>query len=155
MKNIKFRGRRPNGEWVEGAYIPPEYTQLGYASILTKNRRFEVDPETVSVVKGGNGMKKVYISHPFTGNELENKMDAQEVCVQLKLEHPDWCLINPLDAFNWADRVKLTYDEILEMCIDLMLMCDTVYMCLGWDDSKGCRAERERAQLQGMEVLYE
>lgn len=100
-------------------------------------------------------MKKVYISHPFTGNELENKMSAQEVCVQLKLKHPDWCLINPLDAFNWADRVKLTYDEILEMCIDLMLMCDTVYMCRGWDDSKGCRAERERAQLQGMEVLYE
>ena len=53
--DIKFRGRRPNGEWVYGAYIPPEYTQLGYASILTKNQRFEVDPETVSAVQGGNG----------------------------------------------------------------------------------------------------
>ena len=100
-------------------------------------------------------MKKVYISHPFTGNELYNKLDTQETCVVLKQEHPDWCLVNPLDAFSWANRVKLTYDEILEMCIDLMLMCDAVYMCQGWVDSKGCRAEQRRAQLQGMEVLYE
>lgn len=49
MLQIKFRGRRPNGEWVEGAYIPAEYTQLGYASILTKYQRFEVDPETVGI----------------------------------------------------------------------------------------------------------
>lgn len=56
--DIKFRGRRPNGEWVEGAYIPPEYTQLGYASILTKNQRFEVDPETVIMVKGKKEGKK-------------------------------------------------------------------------------------------------
>lgn len=50
MLQVKFRGRRPNGEWVEGAYIPAEYTQLGYASILTlDDRRFEVDPETVEI----------------------------------------------------------------------------------------------------------
>lgn len=100
-------------------------------------------------------MKKVYVSHPYTGNEIENKYDAQCVCVELKEEHPEWCIVNPLDTFDWADSAHLTYDEILEMCIDLMLMCDAVYMCIGWDDSKGCRAERERAVMMGMEVLYE
>lgn len=100
-------------------------------------------------------MKKVYVSHPFTGDEAENILDAQATCAVLKQEHPDWCLVNPLDAFCWADRANLTYDGILEMCIDLMLMCDAVYMCRGWGDSKGCRAEQDRAQLQGMEVLYE
>lgn len=50
--NIKFRGKRPNGEWVVGAYVPAEYSQLGYASIVTKHHRFEVDPDTVEIYTG-------------------------------------------------------------------------------------------------------
>ena len=52
MTQFKFRGRRPNREWVYGAYIPPEYTQLGYASIVSKEQRFEVDPESVGIFIG-------------------------------------------------------------------------------------------------------
>ena len=52
MTQFKFRGRRPNGEWVYGAYIPPEYTQLGYASIVTKEQRLEVDPVSVGIFIG-------------------------------------------------------------------------------------------------------
>ena len=52
MTQFKFRGRRPNGEWVYGAYIPPEYTQLGYASVVTKEQRLEVDPESVGIFIG-------------------------------------------------------------------------------------------------------
>lgn len=52
MLQFKFRGRRPNGEWVYGAYIPPEYTLLGYASIVTKEHRFDVDPESVGILVG-------------------------------------------------------------------------------------------------------
>ena len=52
MTQFKFRGRRPNGEWVYGAYIPPEYTQLGYASIVTKEQRLEVDQVSVGIFIG-------------------------------------------------------------------------------------------------------
>jgi len=50
--NIKFRGRRPNGEWVYGAFIPAEYTPLGYASIVTRRQRFEVDTSSVGQYVG-------------------------------------------------------------------------------------------------------
>ena len=45
-------------------------------------------------------MKIVYLSHPYTGNESINKGDAREMCAELKEEHPDWCIVNPLDNFG-------------------------------------------------------
>lgn len=74
MRNIKFRGRRPNGEWVEGAYIPAEYTQLGYASILTlDDRRFEVDPETAGVFIGRTADGEEI----YSGSQLEFSLEGK------------------------------------------------------------------------------
>ena len=52
MREIKFRGRRPNGEWMYGALIPGEYSWWGAPSIVDKNFRYEVDPETVGQYTG-------------------------------------------------------------------------------------------------------
>lgn len=73
MLQVKFRGRRPNGEWVEGAYIPAEHTQLGYASILTKYQRFEVDPETVEIcVEEKSNFRKITASPKALAEFLVN-----------------------------------------------------------------------------------
>lgn len=50
--DIKFRGRRPNGEWVYGALIPAEYSWWQVSSIANKNRRFEVEDLTVGRYTG-------------------------------------------------------------------------------------------------------
>lgn len=100
-------------------------------------------------------MKIVYLSHPYTGNESINKSDAREVCAELKEEHPDWCIVNPLDNFGWADSAKLSYENILEMCVTLLACCDAIYMCCGWEKSRGCREEKEVAETRGLEVIEE
>ena len=100
-------------------------------------------------------MKTVYVSHPFSGNPWENRAEARDVCVRLKKEHPDWCIVNPLDAFQWLDFVKISYERALEMCIEILGRCDAIYMCRFWDDSKGCRAEYRAAKNKEMEVIYE
>ena len=107
------------------------------------------------ILQKGKRMKTVYISHPYTGNEIENRFDAQHVCAELKEAHPDWCLVNPIDNFLWADDFKLSYDTILGMCIELLRCCDAIYMCKDWDDSKGCCTEKMMAEAAGMEVIYE
>ena len=57
-------------------------------------------------------MKLVYVSHPFTGNEVENRQDARALCSDLKEEHKEWCLINPRDNFMWTQNIKLSHGEI-------------------------------------------
>ncbi|MBR0294142.1 MAG: DUF4406 domain-containing protein [Acidaminococcaceae bacterium] len=100
-------------------------------------------------------MKLVYISHPFTGNETENRQDARALCSDLKEEHKDWCLINPLDNFYFTQMVKITYEEIMAMCMEILQACDAIYLCLGWEKSRGCCAEKKIAEELGMEIFYE
>ncbi|MBR0293585.1 MAG: hypothetical protein IJQ91_04155 [Acidaminococcaceae bacterium] len=73
MTQFKFRGRRPNGEWVYGAYIPPEYTQLEYASIVTKEHRFDVDPESVGIFIGRTADGEEI----YSGSQLEFSLEGQ------------------------------------------------------------------------------
>ena len=100
-------------------------------------------------------MKMVYVSHPFSGNEWNNRLDARVTCAQLKEEHQDWCIVDPLGMFAWLDYVKISYEDALKMCIAVLERCDAIYLCQGWNDSRGCRKEREAAKSKGLEVIYE
>ncbi|MBQ9284233.1 MAG: DUF4406 domain-containing protein [Acidaminococcaceae bacterium] len=98
-------------------------------------------------------MKTVYVAHPFRGDKDRNREDAKEVCILLKELNPDCCFVSPLDAFRWAD--DLEDREVLEMCKELVIRCDAIYLCTGWENSEGCRMEKMVAELAGKEVLYE
>lgn len=100
-------------------------------------------------------MKLVYVSHPFTGNETENLQDARAMCSDLKEEHKEWSLINPLDNFMWTQNIKLSHGEILAMCLEILQACDSIYLCHGWERSSGCLEEKKLAEEMGIEILYE
>ena len=100
-------------------------------------------------------MKLVYLSHPFTGNESENRTDARFTCSDLKEKHKEWCLINPLDNFMWTQTITLSHGEILAMCLEILKACESIYLCHGWEQSIGCREEKKLAEEMGMEILYE
>ena len=100
-------------------------------------------------------MKLVYVSHPFTGNETGNRQDARAMCSDLKEEHKEWSLVNPLDNFMWTQDIKLSHREILNMCLEILKACDSIYLCHGWERSIGCREEKKLAEEMGMEILYE
>ena len=100
-------------------------------------------------------MKLVYISHPYTGNERKNRQSARKVCSELKQKNRCWCIFNPLDAFQWVEKTKLKYDAVMEMCMEILTSCDAIYMCKGWEDSKGCQREKKEAETMGIEVIYD
>ena len=70
-------------------------------------------------------MKKIFVSHPFTGNEKENRSDAARIVASLRHEHPDMQFINPLEVFR---RLEGLCDEyiILAACMNIILGCDAV-----------------------------
>ena len=96
-------------------------------------------------------MKRYYISHPFTGNEEQNKADADRIRAALKEAHPDICFMNPLGMFGNKDT---DYCTALADALELLSSCDAVIFCRGWEDSTGCRAEKAFAMQQGIKVMY-
>ena len=97
-------------------------------------------------------MKMMYISHPFTGNETMNRIDATRVKKTLQLTYPNICFVNPLDEFG--DNEKLEYCTALSLAMELLSRCDGVIFCRGWEQSVGCRAEKACALKTGMEIKY-
>ena len=85
-------------------------------------------------------MKKIFVSHPFAGNEKQNRSDAAGIVASLQYEHPDMQFINPLEVFRPLEGLC---DEhvILAARMNLIRWCDAVLQCDGWEKSAGCRAE--------------
>lgn len=83
----------------------------------------------------------IYISHPYGGNE-ENKARVEEIIKDLVERYPQNTYISPIHTFSFMyDSVP--YEQGLDMCIELLKICDIVYVYGDWETSKGCVAEVE------------
>lgn len=96
-------------------------------------------------------MVKVYVSHPYTGNEERNIADADRICVQLVDVYPDILFVNPLSAMRHMR--ERSYNEVMEHCLELMLMCDDVLLTGAYENSDGCFTEAVAAVSAGKPVL--
>lgn len=62
-------------------------------------------------------------------------------------------IITPFDVNENED--KDSYARKMGNDIEALLECDAVYMCKGWQDSKGCMAEFEIARIYGKKIIFE
>lgn len=91
-------------------------------------------------------MKWIFISHPLTGNEEENKAKEREICKEI-LESKQGLPISPLALFNFIDKESQDLREmIMAVCKRMIDICDEVWI---YGDSPGCREERQYAKKQG------
>lgn len=71
-------------------------------------------------------MKKIFVSHPFTGNEKQNRSDAAGIVASLQYENPNMQFINPLEVFRPMEGLCADY-VIMATCMNLirgaMLYC--------------------------------
>ena len=97
-------------------------------------------------------MKWYYISHPYTGNEKENRKKAANVQRHLHEMYADIVCINPLAMF--APLADLSYEEVMTYCLEVMHPADAVIMCRGYEKSRGCMREYEAAKQEGKTILF-
>ena len=97
-------------------------------------------------------MKWYYISHPYTGNEEENRKKAADVQRHLHEMYADIMCINPLAMF--APLADLSYEEVMTYCLEVMHPADAVIMCRGYEKSRGCMREYEAAKQEGKTILF-
>lgn len=46
-----------------------------------------------------------------------------------------------------------THDEYMRVCLEMLKMCDAIYMIPGWETSKGATKEYEYAKKLGL-IVY-
>lgn len=102
-------------------------------------------------------MKTIFVSQPIKGRPYEEVLRVrQEASFKLIECFPDET-IKIIDSFIPAMYFNENNNPIVGLgtCISLMGDADYVYMCKGWEESRGCSIERRVAITYGIPVIYE
>lgn len=95
-------------------------------------------------------MATIYVSHKF-GGDPANMERAKKITHDLQIENPTHCFICPLLAFSHLQYGEIGYDDEIELCLDLLSLCDTLIVAS--DVSQGVQKEIDFARMVGMEVV--
>lgn len=105
-------------------------------------------------------MKKIYISIPISGMDLNEVMHrANQVKVYL-MQSRNVSAITPFDVVQTTEgefdgNEEQFYAYCMGKDIEALLKCDAIFMCCGWQHSKGCRAEHSIAEIYGKDIIIE
>lgn len=96
--------------------------------------------------------KKIYLSIPITGLDINKQMEKADR-VKAMLSKRSYDVINPFEIYVGE---KPTYGEYLGADVTAIIdHADEIFMCKGWQNSKGCRVERFVADTYGKRIMYE
>ena len=95
-------------------------------------------------------MATIYVSHKF-GGDSANMERAKKITHDLQIENPTHCFICPILAFSHLQYGEIGYDDEIELCLDLLSLCDTLVVAS--DVSNGVQKEIDFARMVGMEVI--
>lgn len=86
-------------------------------------------------------MRKVYVAHPYGGKE-ENKESVEEIIRGLvrSEEEKNTVYLSPIHALGFLYD-DVTYEKGMEYCLELLGDCNELFLCPGWEQSRGCNME--------------
>lgn len=95
-------------------------------------------------------MAVIYVSHKF-GGDSANMERAKQITHDLQVDDPENCYICPILALSHLQYGEIGYDDEIELCLDLLSLCDALIVAS--DISNGVQKEIEFARMVGMEVI--
>ena len=97
-------------------------------------------------------MKKVYIAHPFKGKK-RNVRKAGRIILDLIKKDPKTLYVSPLHMTGFY-YFKMSYKDGMDLCFELLGMCDELWLSPGWEKSRGCNLEKKYAEKHGIPIRY-
>lgn len=94
----------------------------------------------------------MYVSHPYTGDEMMNRKDARNITAHLSAVYTDTTFINPLDTFQALESINLPYEDVLTQCLELLTVCQGIVLTGDWESSRGCILEYQYARKWNIPV---
>ena len=94
---------------------------------------------------------KIYISIPITDKDEREQKEHADL-IKSALSRAGHEVVNPFDIVPCKNPTYADY-----ICADLRVLadCDAIFLCHGWQFSRGCRIERTFAEEFGLQVMYE
>lgn len=86
-------------------------------------------------------MKKVFISHPYSGNEEENFKRVDSICKSIERDYDDVLPISPLHLWSFMSEDGKYRNDILTFCFRIIDNCDKVLFYKYDKFSEGQQAE--------------
>lgn len=83
----------------------------------------------------------IYVSHPFQ-NKPENVKDIEYYITMLEPIYKDYVFVSPVHCFGFMYE-KMSYEDGLNWCLQLLSVCDEMWVCGDYENSTGCCAEIE------------
>ena len=91
---------------------------------------------------------RIYIAHPYTGNEEKNRERALKAEELLREVTPNAEFFNPVGRLSLSEQFKaLRYVEVMNRCLAELASCDGIVLCGKWEDSPGCRMEAKALEM--------
>ena len=103
--------------------------------------------------------KKIYISLPIKIAEDTVHQRYQEALEYVKENLKDYKPVGPINILDFkynGIKVKRDHDYAWYMGEDVKLVinCDAILMCDGWEKSEGCNCELRVAEVYNKEIYY-
>lgn len=106
-------------------------------------------------------MMKAMLSQPMAGKTEEEIIVTRERAIAA-LKKSGYEVINTLFTDEWysQEAMKERGVENIPLCflaksLESMSLCNVVYFCKGWKETRGCRIEHEAAKAYGLTIIYE
>ena len=88
---------------------------------------------------------RIYIAHPYTGDEERNRERALKAEEMLRKATPHARFFNPVGRLS-EQYEALSYVEVMTRCLEALAECDGIVLCGAWETSPGCRIEMNMAR---------
>ena len=94
---------------------------------------------------------KVYISLPITGHDEKRQREKADM-VKAALSRAGHKPVSPFDIYAGKNPTYFDY-----LCYDLRALADSdaIYLCEGWENSRGCLVEAHFAKIYRKTVMLE
>ncbi len=92
---------------------------------------------------------RIYIAHPYTGDEERNRERALRAENWMRRETPNVEFFNPVGRLTEQFKA-LPYVEVMNRCLAELASCDGIVLCGDWENSPGCRMEAKHAKALDM-----
>ena len=96
-------------------------------------------------------MATIYVSHAY-GGKIENLERAKKITHDLQVKDLENCYICPLLAFSHLGYGEIGYEEEMQLCEDLIVLCDKLIVAS--ELSEGVEREINLAEKCNMEIEY-
>ena len=96
-------------------------------------------------------MKLIYVAHPY-GGKWRNKRKVERIIRQLIQQYPDYTFYSPIHALGFMYH-DIDYDKGMQHCLEMLKRADELWLCEGWQQSRGCNMEVRFARDNGIPIF--